>query len=103
MTDAERYVNQTCERVVASGHVWLYRDLYRDLRERLPCGATCRLLEEGLRLTRLSDARRHAPDWRRTGSRRARAIAALRRLGHYAWLRERGMTALRNGVRLEAM
>lgn len=84
MTEAEHWVNEVCDRLVASGHVRLYKDLYKDLRARLSCGVACGLIEVGLRLTRQSGARRYAPDWRLTGSRRARAIAALRRLDRWA-------------------
>lgn len=89
-SDTERYVNLTCESLVVTGHILLYRDLYKDLRERMPCGQACRLIAAGLDATRQSPHRvwteRH---WCVAGW-RARAIAALHRLGRYAAPREIG-------------
>lgn len=88
MTETERWVNETCGRIMASGHVRLYRDLYKDLRESLPCRESCRLIEAGLDATR---GRGNVTDPCVTGclmSERARAMAALTRLARWAWLRD---------------
>lgn len=84
MTDTERYVNGVCERIMASGQVRLYRDVYKDLRERHPCDVACKLVAGGLRRTRIL----YRPDGVYPSSAacaaRARAIAALERLERYA-------------------
>lgn len=84
MTETEHWVNQTCEWIVSSGHVRLYRDLYRDLRESLPCGVACRLIAGGLVRTRalLTPVGRHRSTC--PVAVRARAIAALKRLARWA-------------------
>jgi hypothetical protein len=97
VTETKQWVNQTCERIVASGHVRLYKDLYKDLREWLPCGVACRLIAEGLRQTRvLYLPLGGLPVWHRLGERN-RAIAALRRLERYSVGAEydRGLARLR--------
>lgn len=83
-TDTERRVNVACEQIVASGHVRLYRDLYKDLRERLSCGVACRLIETGLRHTRYAGGPDDSGPPPRVSASRAIAIAALKRLGRYA-------------------
>lgn len=89
MTETEQWVNQTCERIIASGHVRLYRDLYKDLRQTLPCAEACRLIAEGLHATRFHYLPEGGPGRWRTAGDRAIAIAALWRLSRLG--RHRGM------------
>jgi hypothetical protein len=83
VTETEQWVNDTCERIVAGGVIWLYRDLYKDLRQTLPCGLACRLIRKGLVRTHLRPVLAGVPmPWRPIGE-RTRACAALHRLERY--------------------
>jgi hypothetical protein len=90
VTQTEQRANEACDRIMSSGHVRLYRDLYKDLRERLPCGAVCRLIRRGLQqATVLYLPLGGMPAWRRLDD-RTRAVAALKRLERYADVKEWG-------------
>jgi hypothetical protein len=90
VTETERWVNDTCERICAGGVVWLYKDLYKDLRQTLPCGVACRLIREGLDRTRLRPVLAGVPmPWGPFGE-RLRVFAALWRLERYADVKEWG-------------
>jgi hypothetical protein len=90
VTETEQWANDTCERIMASGHIRLYRDLYKDLRERLPCGVACRLIREGLWRTREHGWVGPVLVGRGELGGRTRAITALRRLERYADVKEWG-------------
>jgi hypothetical protein len=90
VTQTERWVNEVCDRIMSSGYVRLYKDLYKDLRERLPCGVACRLIREGLAQAQVFYLPLGGmPIWRRLDA-RARALDALRRLERWADVREWG-------------
>jgi hypothetical protein len=90
VTQTEQWVNDTCERIVAGGAIWLYKDLYKDLRRTLPCAEACWLIHEALHRTRLSMILAGVSmPWRPIGE-RTRACAALLRLARYANLAEFG-------------
>jgi hypothetical protein len=90
VTETQQWVNDTCERIVAGGAIWLYRDLYKDLRRTLSCAEACWLIHDALHRTRLSMILAGVPmPWRPIGE-RTRACAALLRLARYADVKERG-------------
>lgn len=90
MTETQQRVNEACDRIMSSGHVRLYRDLYKDLRERLPCGVACRLIRKGLQQASvLYLPLGGMPAWRRLDDRNL-AITALWRLERYADVKEWG-------------
>jgi hypothetical protein len=90
VTQTQQWVNDTCERIVAGGVVWLHKDLYKDLRERLPCGVACRLIYTALDRTCLKPVLAGVPmPWGPFGE-RLRAFAALKRLERYADVKKWG-------------
>jgi hypothetical protein len=99
VTDTERWVNGVCGLIVATGTVRLYKDMYKDMRERLPCGVACRLIENGLRHTHYAGGPDDPYLPPRVFGDRARAIAALKRLERWAeWFVTEAELRARDGL-----